>query len=161
MFFNDAGCTAWTTSLPPECFQRIYQRMCYYLSPSFPWLTRTYFVLLNKRMGKKRLLLCFCPLTCYALNQRGCGNLPADPVLTSPSTWSGDTESSSVDYGGTAGNSTLATAQLEWDCLSNCSKARRDLIYFLLYSRERKQPDLPSGLIPTPRAWITRRFHSE
>lgn len=155
--FNDAGCKAWTTSWPFECFQRIHQRVCYYLSPSFPWFSRTYLVLLNKRMGKRRMLLCFCPLTCCALKQIGCGTLPVAPVLTSASTGP-LAECASV---GTAGTSIFAIAQLEWDCLSNCSRARMDLIYFLLYSSERERPDLPSGLIPTPRAWITCRFHSE
>lgn len=45
--------------------------------------------------------------------EAGCGNLPDDPVLTCPRTWSGDTERGSVDYDGTAGNSILAIAQLE------------------------------------------------
>lgn len=138
MVFNDAGCKAWTTSWPFECFQRIHQRVCYYLSPSFPWLSRTYFILSNKRMGERRVLLCFCPLTCCALEQIGCGTLPVAPVLTSASTGP-LAECASAGYDGTAGTSISAIAQLEWDCLSNCSRARRDLIYFLLYSSERER----------------------
>lgn len=107
--FNDAGCKAWTTSWPFECFQRIHQRVCYYLSPSFPWLSRTYFVLSNKRMGKRRALLCFCPLTCCALKQIGCGSLPVAPVLTSASTGP-LAECTSVGYDGTAGTSISSPA---------------------------------------------------
>lgn len=157
MVFNDAGCKAWTTSWPFECFQRIHQRACYYLSPSFPWLSRTYFVLGKKRLGKRQMLLCFCPLTCCALKQSGCGALPVAPVLTSASTGP-LAECTSVGYDGPAGTSISAIAQLEWDCLSNCSRARMDL-FSALFQWER--PDLPSGLIPTPRAQITCRFHSE
>lgn len=80
------------------------------------------------------------PLTPHMpCSEAACGNLSDNPVLTSPRTWSSNT----VDYGRTAGNSVLATAQPEWDWLSNCSRTRTDLICF--YSRERKRPDLPTS----------------
>lgn len=138
MVFNDAGCKAWTTSWPFECFQRIHQRVCYYLSPSFPQLSRTYSILLNKRMRKRQMLLCFCPLTRCALKQLGCGSLPVAPVLTSAGTGP-LAECTSVGYDGTAGTSIFAITQLEWGCLSNCRKARMDLFSFLLYSSERER----------------------
>lgn len=146
VFFNAAGWMARTTSLPSECFQRIYQRLRYYLSLSFPWLIRTCFVLLHKRMRKRMLLLCFWPLAGYGLKQAA--ETSQMTQCHPPSTMSSDTERSGVGDDGTAGKSIPAIAQLEWDRLPNCSRARMDLTDFLLYSR--KRPNLPHGLIPTP-----------
>lgn len=95
-------------------------------------------ILLNNRMGKRQMLLCFCPLRCCALKEIGCGTLPVAPVLTSASTGP-LAEHTSVGYNGPAGTSIFAITQLEGDCLSNCSRARMDLIYFLLYSNERER----------------------
>lgn len=84
------------------------------------------------------MLLCFCPLRCCALKQIGCGTLPVAPVLTSASTGP-LAEHTSVGYDGPAGSSIFAITQLEWDCLSNCSRARMDFIYVLLYFSERER----------------------
>lgn len=97
--------------------------------------------------GCERGCCCFASGPSQALDWNRLWNLPADPAPP-PSTVSSDTEPSGVGDNGTAGKSIPATAQLEWDRLPNCSRARMDLIDFVLYSR--KRPNLPHGLIPTP-----------
>lgn len=102
VFFNDAGCRAWTTSFPSECFQRTYQRLCYYLSPSFPWLTRAYSGLLNRR--KRRGGCCLALSLHMARHWNGeagqTSRRTEDRLPAPPSAWSGHAEYSSTDHDG-------------------------------------------------------------
>jgi len=94
VFFNDAGCMAWTSSFPSECFQRIYRRLCYYLSPSFPWLTRAYSVLLNrrKRRGGHRIALSLHRARHWNWEAVQTSQRTEDRLPTPPSTWFGHAE---------------------------------------------------------------------
>lgn len=160
VFFNDAGCRAWTTSFPSECFQRTYQRLCYYLSPSFPWLTRAHSGLLNRR--KRRGGCCLALSLHMARHWNGeagqTSRRTEDRLPAPPSAWSGHAEYSSTDHAGPAETASLAWPS--WSETASVIAVEQEWICLLLYSSERKRPDLPSGLNPTPKAWISC-FHSE